>query len=92
MNELLAFADLERRLLERTRHDRRNGGNNVTGDGDLVFATDVGVILASAEAHEVVTPARRDLSKVVIDDLAYPGVGQSVAATHSRGLWRIATP
>ena len=52
MNELLAFADLERRLLERTRHDRRNGGNSVTGDGDLVLATDVGVIIASAEAHE----------------------------------------
>jgi photosystem II stability/assembly factor-like uncharacterized protein len=65
----------------------------LTSSGDLVVATDVGVFTADASNHTAWSQLGGNLPNAVVDDLSlYPGGVSILAATHGRGLWRIATP
>jgi hypothetical protein len=65
----------------------------LTGSGDLVLATDVGVFFAESGDHDAWSQLGGNLPHSVVDDLSlYPGGGAILAGTHGRGLWRVSTP
>lgn len=67
----------------------------LTPSGKLVYATDIGVFTASAGQGAGTAWSRFGtvLPNASTNDLSFgPGNGYIIAATHGRGLWKIATP
>ena len=67
----------------------------LTASGKLVEASDVGVFIASAGQGAATSWSRfGTLPNVSVNDLQLAGPNDSyiIAATHGRGLWKIATP
>jgi hypothetical protein len=66
----------------------------LTADGKLVVATDIGVFIATAGQGANTTWSRfGTLPNASVNDLQLsPGGSYLIAATHGRGLWKIATP
>ena len=67
----------------------------LTASGKLVEASDAGVFIASAGQGAATTWSRLGtLPNVSVNDLQLAGPSDSyiIAATHGRGLWKIATP
>jgi hypothetical protein len=64
----------------------------VTPSGKLVLATDVGVFTTSI-GSTAWSSLGAGLPNSPVNDLSFgPGNGYLIAATHGRGLWKIATP
>ena len=64
----------------------------VLSHGKLALATDAGVFTAAEGAgrHHSLVPARLGLPNAAVDDLTAGPGGYIYAATHGRGVWRIA--
>jgi hypothetical protein len=64
----------------------------VISRGTLVLATDVGVFSTSQASPGAWTRYGNGLPSAVAVDLSYMPDGKIMAATHGRGLWKIAAP
>lgn len=60
--------------------------------GTLVLATDVGVFSTSATSPGTWSRFASALPSAVVVDLSTMPGGSILAATHGRGLWKIAAP
>jgi hypothetical protein len=64
----------------------------ITASGKLVLATDVGVFTTTV-GSSTWSSLGTGLPNSPVNDLSYgPGNTYIIAATHGRGLWKIATP
>ena len=64
----------------------------VISHGTLVLATDVGVFTTKASAPGTWSQYGSGLPHAAVNDLSVMPSGDILAATHGRGLWRIAAP